>query len=409
MAFDSVDRPPFWELGYWVATLRQWYRQGLPEVEGIPASLEPGAIVRGGFMGWKQGEFLDVDVQRCMDLDEAIVRIPLNNFVWPEFEPSILEEHENWVLRRDEWGGVRREKKDHSSLPSLVSGPVRTREDWERFAAERLRPDVRRRLPADWQSFLDKVRDRDFPLAIGGSQGFFGTARYLLGDTELLYAFYDKPDLIKTINTYLADFWIDLYDPVLEDVRPDLAVIWEDMCSKNGPLVSPQVFEEFMLPHYRKLTGFFRAHGVDVILVDTDGDCRTLIPLFLRGGVTGLYPFEVTGGMDVAVVGREFPDLQIIGGLSKAAVSAGPEAIDGELEAKVEPSVDRGGFIPMIDHSVQPTTDWDNFVYYRGRLAELYGQRTTKLTHTSGLPDGLGWVREECREHLVKHSAEEGA
>jgi uroporphyrinogen decarboxylase len=36
-----------------------------------------------------------------------------------------------------------------------------------------------------------------------------------------------------------------------------------------------------------------------VVLLDTDGDCTKLIPGFLEGGVTGLYPFEVQAGMDV--------------------------------------------------------------------------------------------------------------
>ena len=56
------------------------------------------------------------------------------------------------------------------------------------------------------------------------------------------------------------------------------------MCYKNGPLISPGMFEEFILPYYRKLTGFFYDHGIEIILVDTDGDCRSLIPLFIQGG-----------------------------------------------------------------------------------------------------------------------------
>ena len=38
--------------------------------------------------------------------------------------------------------------------------------------------------------------------------------------------------------------------------------------------------------------------GADLILVDCDGDAEPLIPLWLEGGVTGLWPVERAAGMD---------------------------------------------------------------------------------------------------------------
>jgi len=86
------------------------------------------------------------------------------------------------------------------------------------------------------------------------------------------------------------------------EVRVDALYIWEDMSYKNGPLISPELFQEFMVPAYRKITDTARSYGVKVVLLDTDGDCTKLIPGFLEGGVTGLYPFEVQAGMDVRQV-----------------------------------------------------------------------------------------------------------
>jgi hypothetical protein len=31
----------------------------------------------------------------------------------------------------------------------------------------------------------------------------------------------------------------------------------------------------------------------------------------------------------------------------------------------------QGGYIPMADHQVPPDVSWDNYLYYRRRLAEL--------------------------------------
>jgi hypothetical protein len=77
--------------------------------------------------------------------------------------------------------------------------------------------------------------------------------------------------------------------------------------------------------------------------------------------------------MDVVAIGAEYPTLQLIGGLSKVAMSRGPEAIDQELQTKVPPLLRRGGYIPCADHLIPPDVSWDNFVYYRRKLASLVG------------------------------------
>ena len=380
MTFEPVDRPPFWEMGYWADTLRRWYGQGLLTETGIPESIPGGETIRGEFLGEIPGEITDVDVHRHLDFDQGLERLPINNYVCPEYEPIVLEDHGTWVLSRDKWGIVTRETKNHSSLPSFIRGPVATLEDFQQFASERLNPDLTPRLPEDWPAYLERARNRDFPLAIGGKHGFYGTPRFLVGDTQLLYTFYDKPELIKAINSYLTDFWIRLYDQVLSLVKPDFALIWEDMCYKNGPLISPGMFEEFILPYYRKLTGFFYDHGIEIILVDTDGDCRSLIPLFIQGGVTGFYPLEATGGMDIVAIASEYPEIQLIGGLDKKALIKGPEAIDIELSTKIPYLVKRGGYIPTVDHLVPPDVSWSDFLYYRRRIATLINSSHTLHT-----------------------------
>ena len=284
----------------------------------------------------------------------------------------MLEDHGSWVLTRDDQGIVARQSKDRGSLPGYVGWPVNSRDDWERLKAERLRPTLEGRLPFNWPSLVLQMKQRDCPLCIGGSHaGFFGTPRDLLGPENLLLLYYDNPQFLKCIIDYLADFWIAIYGQVLDQIDAHLALIWEDMCYKTGSLISPALFREFMLPAYRRLTGFLRERGVRVILVDTDGDCWKLIPLFLEGGVTGLSPFEVNAGMDVVEVRKAFPRLQILGGLDKTVIAAGRAAIDKELEAKVPFMLRAGGYIPHVDHNVPPDISWDHFAYYRRRLNEM--------------------------------------
>ena len=81
--------------------------------------------------------------------------------------------------------------------------------------------------------------------------------------------------------------------PILERVQFDFAFIWEDMAGKAGPLCSPTMYREFMLPPLKRVSDLLHRHGVDIIIVDSDGNNDVLIPLWLEAGVNGLRPFEI--------------------------------------------------------------------------------------------------------------------
>jgi uroporphyrinogen decarboxylase len=164
---------------------------------------------------------------------------------------------------------------------------------------------------------------------------------------------------------------MEIYSPVLENLDVDAFIMWEDMCYNTGPLISPAMFREFMLPAYKKFTSYLKDLGVKNIFVDTDGNCWKLIALFLEGGVTGIYPFEAAANMDVVEVRGQYPKLQMMGGIDKRAVTKGRKAIDEELDRRIPAMLEKGGFIPCIDHHVPPDISLDNYVYYRDRIKSL--------------------------------------
>lgn len=314
----------------------------------------------------------DRDVRDYFDFDKGIDKVWFNNLLCPPFEEEVLEDHVSWVLKRTSRGTIIKEHKERAGMPQLVSGPVSNWQDWEQLKAERLKPTLDGRLPSDWDEMIVEYNARDYPLFIGGPyNGFFGTPGDLIAKDQLLLMYYEDPDLLKDMINYLADFWIALHDQILDHVNVDAASFWEDMCYKNGPMISPAMFREFMLPAYKKMTAFYRDRGISIILVDSDGDLRKLIPLWLEGGVTALYNFEVNAGMDVVEIRKAYPKLQIVGGLDKMQLARGPAAIDAELESKVPFMLSQGGYFPCIDGNVDPEVSWENFCHYRRRLDEM--------------------------------------
>lgn len=372
MSFERPDRILYWEQGFWGGAVERWYGEGMENRHGVSGSPAYGDTVRGPATPSLESDSLCPDVALGAGLDKPALRVPVNLLYCPPLTQRVIEESEDQLVVQDDLGITKRIPKEHNSIPHFIRWPVVDESSFERLVEEKLDPNHPERFPPDWDKYVRRLNNYDGVVAIGGYPcGFFGTPRFMMGEVAFLMGFLDQPRLIKKIISHLADLWSALYDRVLSEVRVDCIHVWEDMSFKNGPLISPALFREFLVPAYKQLTDTVKAHGVDVVLVDTDGDCRSLIPHFMDGGVTGLYPFEVQAGMDVNIIREDHPRLQILGGINKRELAGDRKKIDIELARLLPHMVEKGGYIPMADHQVPPDVSWDNYRYYRSRVAEL--------------------------------------
>ena len=373
--FEPGVRTMLWELVYWVAAVERWYREGLPRSPwSPPMGQRPGDGIYGDggtfYPAPPTVRYRDLDVHNYLGFDKGCVQIPLRGRCWPPFETALLEEDGETRLVLNGDGVTLRERKDGNSVPQFVGWPVHDRASWEQLKDERFRLDqVEERFPKDWSRAIATYRDRTFPFG-QLVDGFFSMPRELLGVENQLVMYYDDPELMKDITTHLTELWLAMLEKVVAEIDLDYVSIWEDMCFKNGPLISPRMFEEFCSPHYRRITGFLKARGVDVIWVDTDGDLRPLIPKFIEAGVAGSWPLEAQAGVNVVEVRKKYPRFLLMGGINKLELAKGREAIDAELESKLRYVLSTGGYIPTCDHMVPPSVSWGDFCYYRERVRD---------------------------------------
>lgn len=374
MNFEKVNRTLFWEMGYWKDTLERWYREGFPKHQDVTQGLKPGEGIRGEnapHEDFYSDRSRDTDVHDYFGFDKGMVCLPVNSLLQPPYEKKVFEESDEYIILQDELGVMKKMNKKGASIPQFLHWPAENRAGFEALK-ERLRPVLRERVPLNWKELVKQYPERDYPLTLGGYPcGFYGTLRFLMGEMRLLYNFYEDPHLVRNFMNYLADFWIQLWGEALSEIKVDCVNFWEDMAYRSGPLISPQMFREFMLTPYQRVTSFLKKMGVKVILVDTDGNIEKLIPLFLESGISAIFPFEVQAGNDIVSFRKKYPRLQILGGIDKMKIAQGKDAIDEELNSKVPFMLKSGGYIPHIDHHVHPDISWEDFKYYRTRLNEM--------------------------------------
>jgi len=388
-----------WEFGYWGETINNWYKAGLPrlnparipETYTSPTSslytktwtcknkyVAPGEypkgmpITGGGLYQPSQGFPLDQDVREHFQLDRTQWMVDLNLMFCPMFEPETIEENDEQLKYRDLDGVVRLFLKESATIASGWEWPIKDAKSWQKLKDERVRLDnIRERLPAHWARLVQEYKNRDYPLGLGGYPfGFFGSLVDLIGYENLFYMYYDAPALIHDIMNTFTEVWIATFAEVLAEVEIDHLQIWEDISFGSGSMLPPRLIREFMLPYYKRVTGFLKCRGVKLIFVDTDGDCMSIIPLFIEGGATGMFPFEVNCGMDIVKVRQQFPNLAMMGGIPKSEICLGKKRIDQILEP-VESVLKSGGYIPFGDHLIPPDVPWEDFSYYRTKLNDL--------------------------------------
>jgi len=349
LSFKPAD-PPFVRSSFgWQETLKLWRQQGW---DGRPFD-----------------EIFGTD---------TILRVDVYYGPAPQFSYRVVEEDEETLTYVNHEGILMREFKDRrdASMPQFIKFPVASQEDFDRLKEERLGLNEEVRFSDEWKQKVKAWKGSPMPRKCWADRwgGFFGPLRNLMGLEGLCLAFYDQPEMVERMMEQRADAIIAITGRVMGYTDFEAFWFWEDMAYNHGPLIDPKMFRRLALPHYRRVCDWLRGRGIKHIWLDSDGDIRDLIPIWLDAGINGIWPFEVQAGMDVVEVRKVYGhDLAMGGGIDKRAVAQGGEAMRREVD-RVMPVFEDGGYIPELDHSAPPDISWPKFCDYISYLLHRLGR-----------------------------------
>jgi hypothetical protein len=337
------DRLFRYDYGPWPFTMKRWRQEGFP----ADRSFE---------------EYFAYDRLQWLPIRSGHTYSPF----YPEFSRTVIDEGLDWEVIRDVDGITKKVFKMDSdlSMPQFLKYPVENRVDYKSVRSRLLPENVRQILGDRLNRPEYQDPGRDFPVLLSVC-GAYGHPRNLLGDEHLAYMLYDDPELIVEILRDWLAFYREIIRQAARATEIDCLLIWEDMCFKSGPLLSPKHFVEFITPVYTELIDFAKAHKVKAVVVDSDGDVRKLLPLFAGCGVDAVLPFEVQAGMDVVELAKQMqPKLGIIGGIDKRALALERSDIRKEVDRVMPYMLEYGRYIPTLDHTVPPNVSLDNYACY---------------------------------------------
>jgi hypothetical protein len=306
---------------------------------------------------------------------DRLVCISGNIWLSPGYEEKVIEITGNTKILMNGDGLLAEVPNDgHDTIPHFIKATIVTPEDWKKCKEERMRRDDPSRKVDIAELKKQHADDRDYPLGVDcGSM--IGKIRDMLTFEGLAYACYDYPEMVEDMVETCCLLAEDFLDQILPHFNFDYASGWEDICFKNGPIVSVSFFRDIIMPRYKRISKKLHAHGIDLWYTDCDGDVRPILPYLLEGGINCLFPFEVNGCAHPAELLNKYgKDLRIMGGVDKLKLKEGPEAIKTYLESLV-PLVERGGYIPFCDHRCPPDVSPENYKYYLDLKEEMFSMK----------------------------------
>ena len=351
-----------WFQWFWYDALTNWVNQG--------ASHEILSDEhRAEYFGFERIEQIDIKSgMLCLGKSYGPPYVPC---YIPLFDREIISEDGRVRIVINEGGIKCKEYMDQPErMPQWLDYPVKDKKSWNELK-KRLDPHEPTRYPAWWKDKVRCWKERDYVLGLSAGS-FFGMLREYIGIESLCIMYYDNPSLILEIADWMEYFEMEIIKKVTAEVEIDYVYYWEDIAYKTGSLVSPQIFKKFMMPHYKRINNYLREHGVDIILVDSDGLTEELIPLWIESGINGHYPLEVTANMDAVKLRKKYgKNLILSGNIDKRALAKDHNNIEKEVLGKVPFLISQGGYFPSLDHFCPPDVPYENYKFYLELLKSL--------------------------------------
>lgn len=347
MKGEKPDRIPCVHFGYWRELLLEWAEQG--------------HITREMAEKTDDGNEYDRELDKILGWDFCYAsNWCVNTGLFPALEEKTIRTDGEGEYVSDSVGVIHYRKKDIVSIPVEVDYLLKDRETFEsvfkprmRFTPQRFIDSCLPRIESEWET----------PKGLYAGSAF-GEIRNMLTVIGMSYMMCDDYDLFKEIIHTYQDMQYESVKYVLEQGYSfDFLHFWEDICFKNGPLISPAIFEELTGEYYHRMSELAKKYGIEYLSVDCDGDIAQLISVWAEHGINVMFPIEYgTWHGDYANI-RKIADVKGVGGMNKEVLRQDKASVKAEVE-RLKPLIEMKGYLPCPDHRLVPGSKWELVQYY---------------------------------------------
>ena len=200
----------------------------------------------------------------------------------------------------DEWGRIFKDGQ-------YSSGLVQNHHDLERFT-----PPLSH--AADWFPVKEikqvkKNYKEEYAFYFAWHDCSLGLSYLSMGMENFFLACYNDIDLVKAVIERSTLWTKALVEEAINN-EVDFIVLGDDAADNSRPMISPQMFQDLIVPEYKKLT----KNCPIPILWHSDGNIAPLLPFIVEAGFSGVHSLEPKAGINLQKVKQDYGDMLVLAG-----------------------------------------------------------------------------------------------
>jgi len=164
--------------------------------------------------------------------------------------------------------------------------------------------------------------------------GVFDQLHYLMGMEECLLSFYTEPDALRELIGRITEWELEYAQLLCEKIQPDAIFHHDDWGSHRSTFLSPEMFDDFIFPSYKRIYGYYKEHGVELVIHHSDSYAATLVPHMIDMGID-VYQGCVDTNNVPELIKTYGGRISFMGGINNGVVDV-PHWTDGLISGYVE-------------------------------------------------------------------------
>ena len=208
--------------------------------------------------------------------------------------------------------------------------------------------------PALWESAVKaagEVDRREKFVTCAMIPGVFERVHHLHEITETMVDLYDEPGAMHELIDCVVDWEMRLAEAICKYVKPDAIFHHDDWGTQTSTFIAPAMFEEFLLEPYKKVYGYYKSHGVELIVHHSDSFGETLVPYMVEMGID-IWQGTLRSSNDIPRLVEQYKGkIAFMGGIESQVIDK-PNWTKEEVRAGVDAAFDaiscKTGFIPCL-------------------------------------------------------------
>lgn len=260
---------------------------------------------------------------------------------------------QEWI---DEWGVRYRATQEAVAHP--LEGPLSSMEDLRSYTP----PD-----PGDSERYATL---REFVSRYKGKRAVichhraaFMWACYLTGIDNFLMNLIAEPRFAAAVMDMVAEVNEQIVRNMVR-IGADIVTLGDDYATNTGPMFSPDVFKELILPRLQRVVDAIHDEG-GMAIKHSDGNIWPLLDMIVGTGADGLNPLEPVAGMDMGEVKAAYGDrICLVGNIDCGALlSHGTvEEVEAAVKDCIAAGAPGGGFMLASSNSIHSSVKAENYV-----------------------------------------------